>query len=77
LANGTCAPTCVNDVPCGACNCRPADPEGIQTCSFLNSCEDSPQLCSSTAECPLNQTCVSYGCGPGGAQQNRCVPVCD
>jgi len=73
LLNQSCAETCT---PTGAacpqgCGCFPSV-EGPYHCiaSGNPTCDDIPQVCSSTADCPPGQHCQETGCGA------RCLALC-
>jgi hypothetical protein len=78
LANGSCALSCTMDDECdrlpSGCGCSPASAEGVSHCyGHVNSCDEIPKKCESTAECPLGRVCQPTGCVGGG---NRCWPLC-
>lgn len=77
LSNGSCAIVCGDHPDCIAvrCNCD-ASVEGPKHCNTAAVCEFYTQVCSSTAECPVLHHCRPTNCGPGGSNENRCVPLC-
>lgn len=82
LSNGSCGRACTAGMApfCpGECAC-PFGPstEGPSYCVPTGStCEQAPQSCSSTAECPDDHYCLeTAACGPGNSKANRCVPLC-
>lgn len=78
LGNGSCTFTCKTCPP--RCDCHPySEIGGNETCFPPNgfTCEDSPQSCVSTADCPVGRACQRTGCLPGIAPYvYRCVPLC-
>ncbi len=84
LVNGSCAETCV----CGPNGCEPACPEGcgcglgsVEGAHYCvpvvgGTCAEVPPTCVSTANCPVGQHCQVLPCGPGGANESRCAPLC-
>ena len=72
LSNGSCATVCSAALSCrSGCECSPSV-EGPSHCRpFPLTCEQAPQSCTRTAECPLNHQCQETGCG-----STRCVPLC-
>ncbi len=77
LANDSCATICSGLVAgeCGGgCLCTVENVEGLQHCVDIRSdCDELPQTCASTAECPLGQQCQRVGCA---GNPMRCVPLC-
>lgn len=82
LSNGICAIYCgpSGSICPGQCGC-PSWPttEGALFCGIPlpGSCADIPQICESTADCPLGSVCQLAPCGPGGILEGRCRPLCD
>jgi hypothetical protein len=79
LSNGSCATACVDQDDCTGCtgSCL-FSTEGERHCSeHISSCEDFPQVCTSTTECPTGQECQVPDCGPGTPFQPRCLPLCN
>jgi len=76
LANGGCARTCnpaVQDCPT-SCRCSGArSAEGAIVCTpkSVATCDQVPQPCTTTIECPQGTICQSTSCGTGGALTNR------
>lgn len=75
LPNGSCGLTCPTECPHEpfACSCPTG---GDQVCVQSEHCELPVRTCSSIADCPIRTVCVETECGPGGAIEKRCVPVC-
>ncbi len=75
LLNQSCAETCGAGHGCPAgCRCSYPSVEGPTHCiPHPLTCEQIPQACTSTAECPQGQHCQEVVCGDG---LNRCVPLC-
>jgi hypothetical protein len=86
LGTGSCNRTCVNEPPGSiqgtcptGCNCFTSLVEdGARHCipATITECAQVPQVCTSTAQCPVGQFCGTTGCGPESAPENRCLPVC-
>jgi hypothetical protein len=75
LANQSCGRLCAVDETCPAgCTCGVTSVEGGRHCfpDTLTSCLQTPQICTSTVQCPPGQVCAFTGCGDAA----RCVPVC-
>ncbi|HEU5432639.1 MAG TPA: hypothetical protein VFU81_13310 [Thermomicrobiales bacterium] len=75
LANGSCALVCKTPADCPApCpGCSSPSAEGPSHCAQgVASCEDIPQTCSSTKQCPVGQQCQQTLCGT----EDRCCPLC-
>jgi hypothetical protein len=79
LGNGTCNRPCAvlgvpGDCP-AACKCGLTAVEGPMQCApaAIIGCTDVPNVCATTAQCPLGYFCgaVVSSCG-----SNRCIPVC-
>jgi hypothetical protein len=82
LGNGSCSRTCAvpgdpGDCPAG-CLCGSFALEGGVQCRprTIIQCEQVPQLCNATSQCPLGFFCGQTGCGPDSAPEGRCIPVC-
>lgn len=81
LPNGTCSRPCHPiQLPCpGNCFCArgPVENEDPGQCIPDGGlCEQSPLVCTSTAECPVGHYCSPRICtGPSGLE-SRCVPIC-
>ena len=77
LSNGGCGRVCDPDFgicPDG-CVCAQPSTEGPTVCQPSGlTCEQIPQICSSTAECPLGWFCQTNSCF--GPPNNRCTPAC-
>ncbi len=79
LPNRSCARICSTDAQCGSgCICSLLTVETFAHCIVgnLTTCDQFPQQCASTVQCPQGQHCQGTGCGPGGANEYRCVPLC-
>jgi hypothetical protein len=80
LANGTCAGTCNSDAdtcPSGCvCSALPSVEGAFRCVPKLTSCNQIPQACTRTAECPQGQHCQITVCGTFGGAPNRCFPLC-
>ncbi len=83
LPNQGCSRACA--APPFACPAGCACFDGVllvETSSFqcvplgISECEQVPQVCTSTAECPFGQFCGTTACSPGGDDEGRCIPVC-
>jgi hypothetical protein len=76
LANDSCATACTlgSTVCGGGCTCSVENMEGLHHCVETVFCDDIPQTCASTAECPRGQQCQRVVCNGGLA--TRCVPLC-
>src|SRR5215213_10642093 len=81
LSNDSCAIACQVENDCPAfCSCVFPSVDGPHHCAEpISSRTFVPQVCASTAECPVGQHCLVTSCGPGplGSPENRCVPVCN
>ena len=82
LGNGSCSRTCVvrgvpGDCPAG-CGCGiPAVDGGIHCIPLsISQCDQIPQVCTVTAQCPVGTFCGNAPCGPDSTDQGRCIPVC-
>jgi hypothetical protein len=78
LSNGACAIDCAidNDCPFGQqCLCR-ASAEGPKHCGSYHDCRVYTQVCTTLADCRPGWYCQVTTCGPGGSNENRCVPLC-
>jgi hypothetical protein len=80
LSNGSCAALCDFDLqncPAG-CFCGLPSTEVSSRCisGAAATCEEIPQSCTSSAQCPQGQHCQDVPCGPGGMVVHRCVPLC-
>ena len=76
LSNGSCATVCTPSAnPCPNCTLCGASIEGANHCSGWTYCES--QTCTSTAECPVGTYCMVTMCGPGGSNENQCMPLCN
>jgi hypothetical protein len=82
LSNGICATYCgPSGGTCpGQCGC-PSWPttEGAILCGdpLPGARADIPQVCESTADCPLGSICQLAPCGPGGTLEGRCRQLCN
>jgi hypothetical protein len=82
LGNGSCARTCnpvAQNCPTD-CRCSGArSTEGAVICTpkTVVTCDQVPQPCTTSAECPQGTVCQVTGCGAGGTETTRCVPVCN
>src|SRR4051794_27223989 len=76
LSNGSCATACSGDGDCpSGCICRVGDAGDSHCMSSPGACEQIPQSCTTTAQCPVGTHCVVAACPPGNLTL-RCVPVC-
>lgn len=76
LSNGSCATVCVEQADCTGCSggCSFASVEGPQHCiESVFACENIPQVCTSTSECPIGQHCQPTTC----FDEKRCFPLCN
>jgi hypothetical protein len=79
LQNDTCAAICAADEDCPAnCTCpteiQKISVEGRRHCFPPNiGCDDIPQTCSSTADCPYGQVCEWTRCL---GESYRCIALC-
>jgi hypothetical protein len=78
--NGSCSQSCdifgPDICPAGcSCSVQPATGGSAQCvpAGAFFPCEQIPQVCTSTAQCPLGSFC---GAMTGVCGTNRCVPVC-
>ena len=80
LINDSCSRLCDGEViPCPAnCECGVPAVEGGTHCfpAAIQKCEQVPQVCTSTSQCPIGHFCGIADCGPAGALEGRCIPVC-
>ena len=80
LLNDSCSRLCEGEViPCPpTCNCGIPAVEGGTHCfpAALEECQQVPQVCTSTSQCPIGHYCGIADCGPAGALEGRCIPVC-
>lgn len=84
LLNGSCATPCLDNSDCpgegppGGCGCGTATTEAFARHCVLRitSCDDIPQSCTSTAECPQGQQCNYVACGPDSSIVGRCARLC-
>lgn len=81
LSNGSCAAICGPGFPdcTGDCGCSGPEVGGGFICrpATVSQCEQVPEVCTTTADCPLGSFCFSQACvGSGGALENRCFPHC-
>jgi hypothetical protein len=76
LPNGSCGLACPTECPQEpfACACATGSDQVCVQSSL--SCEVTAKSCASIADCPIRTACVDTECGPGGATEKRCVPVC-
>jgi hypothetical protein len=80
LVNGSCAQVCggpsgVNCPVGSGCVCFLSHPAGPERCVPDGlTCAEFPKVCASTADCPVNYTCIETGCG--GVVPGRCAPLC-
>jgi hypothetical protein len=77
--NGSCARSCpgLGSGTCPIdCFCT-ADMESRNSCfsQAVASCEQSPQVCASSADCPVGSRCVATICGLG-IEGQRCFALC-
>ena len=76
LPNGSCGLACPAECPQerGSCSCPSG---GDQFCVHDDlSCDVTSKQCASLADCPVGSACADTECGPGGASEKRCVPLC-
>jgi len=82
LGNGSCARTCnsaTQNCPMG-CRCsgaRSAEGAVICTPQSVVTCDQVPQPCTTSTECPQGSVCQFTPCGAGGTTAFRCMPVCN
>jgi len=77
LSNGTCAKVCTSGTVCHQlCQCNPSSVEGPSYCvaDVVGGCQSIPQVCTTTADCPFGEVCLSTA--PVCQGTNRCAPVC-
>ena len=77
LPNGACGLPCATGCPSTSglpCACTTT---GESICLLRDlSCEALPTRCVSTSDCPDQAACGETLCGPAGATERRCVPLC-
>ena len=78
LLNGSCLRACLPGESCGpGCMCGFPSVEGSRHCTANGlTCAQTPQPCTSTADCQPDWWCEPRPCGPGGSLTNRCVGTC-
>lgn len=76
LANGSCASNCELSGPLGCpedCVCFGPEVDNGKRCIPIPlPCDQIPQVCTSTVDCPLGTFCLVGPCD----DENRCVPLC-
>lgn len=80
LPNGGCGLPCGAGCPAGSppqsypCACSPT---GEEICLVRDvSCQALTTHCLTSSECPEQAACGEAPCGPGGAIERRCLPLC-
>jgi hypothetical protein len=76
LGNGSCAETCTTDSCPAGCFCPELAFEDEHHCTQSTPCEQTPQSCTSTAQCPTGSICTLTICSTGPMFATRCVPLC-
>lgn len=79
LSNKSCARNCAGGGQCGSgngCWCSGLIDGGQYCLSGQPKCNEIPEVCGSTADCPVGHACIRTGCGAGGTISNRCFPLC-